>query len=290
MKTNKEFNIFWNYISKYKKEFFITLFFAILSSIIVAFIPFIYGKLIDVSQAQPSAANLILSLLGMWLLINIFNSVLSNLVNGKGSFLAVDIYNDLICRVSFHLMRLPLSFHREKKIGEIISKIEIAADRLHGFVDQTLFWSLPQILTAVLGILFLFFIEWRLAIGVLVIFTGYVIITINKTEIIIVAQRNLSATFEEIGGNLYDAIFNVQTIKSAAAEDYQEQRIKADYRGKLSPIFKKFSSTWNVLLLQQQIFYSTGFFVLFGAAIFLLVSQTISVGKFVMFLGYLNLV
>ncbi|MDP2820606.1 MAG: ABC transporter ATP-binding protein [bacterium] len=289
MKLSKEFKIFWSYISKYKKEFYKVSFFAIFSSIILALIPFIYGKLIDVAQTQPTATNLILSLLGIWFLINISNSVFSNLVNRRGSFLAIDLYTDLICRVSFHLMRLPLSFHREKKIGEIITKIERAADRLHGFVDQNLFWSLPQILTAVLGILFLFFIEWRLAIGVSIIFVGYAIITISKTEHIIVAQRNLSAAFEDVGGNLYDAIFNVQTIKSSAAEDYQEKRIKADYKVRLDSIFKRFSSLWNSLLLQQQIFYSTGFFILFVAAVFLLVSQSISVGKFIMFFGYLNL-
>jgi len=290
MKISKEFNIFWNYISKYKKDFYKISFLAIFSSIILATIPFIYGRLVDLAQTQPTATNLIFSLLGIWFLMNILNSIFTSLVNIKSGSLAVDLYTDLICRASSHLMRLPLSFHRERKIGEILSKTQRAADQLNRFADEVLFWSLPQFLTAVFGILFLFFIDWRLGLGVLMIFIGYATITFYKTAQIITIQRNLSVTLEEVGGNLYDAIFNVQTIKSAAAENYQEQRTKDDYKKKLDSVFKKFKLSWNTMSFWQQSFYSTGFFVLFGVAVFLLVSQSISVGKFIMFFGYLNLI
>lgn len=290
MEFVKELKILWKYLSKYKKKFYKLSFLAVLSSIILAIIPYFYGKLIDMAEVNPTGLNLIINLLVIWFITNVFNIVITNFVNKKSSFLAVDLQTDLICKASSHLIRLPLRFHREKKVGEVLSRIERAASQLYKFTDEILFWSLPQLFTAVIGILFLFFIDWRLAFGVFIIFTGYIIISIYKTTHIIKTQKELSATFEEVGGNLYDAVFNAQTIKSSAAEEYQDQKTRDDYKVKLDDVYKRFVNLWNSLALWQQVFYSSGFVFLFGFAIFLLANRSISMGKFIMFFGYMNLV
>ncbi len=289
MEVIKEFKILWSYLSKYKKGFYKISLLAVASSVILAAVPYFYGKIIDVAEVNPSATNVIFALLFLWFLINILNVLFTNIVNKRSSFLAVNLQTDLICAATAHIIRLPLSFHREKKEGEILSRVERAGSQLYRFTDEVLFWSLPQILTAAVGIIFLFFIEWRLALGVAIIFVGYIAITIYQTTKIIKHQKELSEVFEEVGGNLYDAVFNTQTIKSAAAEEYQEGRTKYDYKVKLDIVYKKFTLLWNSLALRQQIFYSSAFVILFGFAVFILADKQISIGKFIMFFGYLNL-
>lgn len=286
----KELKLIWKYVSEYKKEVYITSFFALLGSGILAIIPYLYGRVVDIVQAQTSDFSLIFNILGIWLLVNVLGVVISRKVEQKGSFIGVDMHNDLICRAASHLIRLPLSFHKEKKIGEIYSRIERAADYILRISDEILFWTLPQFLTAFIGIFVLFLVEWKLALGALIIFVGYILITVFKTSPIIRAHKELNRVFEKVSGNLYDSILNAQAIKSNAAEEFQETRTEKDYKEKAGPVLKDFMNLWHFLHLWQQIFYAVSFVILFSIAIFFLKISLISVGELIMFFGYLNLV
>ena len=90
-------------------------------------------------------------------------------------------------------------------------------------------------------------------------------------------------------GNLYDAFLNIQTIKSCAVENFQKQRIKKDFHQKLGSVYKDFFRSWTSLVFWQNLFFSVGFVSMFGFAIFLLRNGSITPGKLVMFLGYLNI-
>ncbi|MEK9135144.1 MAG: ABC transporter ATP-binding protein [Patescibacteria group bacterium] len=156
--------------------------------------------------------------------------------------------------------------------------------------DDILIWFFPSFISAGLGILFLFFIERQLAIAVSFLFFGYILITIYKTNPIVKTQEKLSESFEKVFGNLYDSFSNVQTIKSCAGEKFQEEKNAKDFRGDLSPVYKKFTALWHSLHLWQNLFFSTGFVAVFAFALLLLENGAITAGKLVMFLGYLNLV
>ncbi|MFH1656718.1 MAG: ABC transporter ATP-binding protein [Candidatus Nealsonbacteria bacterium] len=285
-----DIKIIGRYLADYKKEVYKISFLALISSVILAVIPYLYGRIVDIVQIQPSNLTLIFNILGVWLLVNLFGVVLNLIVEQKGGFIGVDMHNDLICKAASHLIRLPLSFHKEKKIGEIYSRIERASDYILRIADQILFWTLPQFLTAFVGLFVLFLVDWKLALGAAIIFFGYIFITIYKTGSIVETHKKLNKLFEEVSGNLYDSVLNAQAIKSNAAENFQEKRTEKDYKVKTGPVFKNFMNQWHFLHLWQQIFYVTGFVCLFSMAILLLRINSITVGELIMFFGYLNLV
>lgn len=289
MEFLKEFKIIWNYLKEYKKEVYKISIFALIGSIIIALIPFLYGKIVDIVQNQPNELMLILAILILWLFMSLLGAIFHRVVDQKGSFLATDLHADLICKSSMHIIQLPLSFHKEKKIGEVYTKMERGASYLSRIVETILFWTLPQFLTAIIGILILFLIYWQLAIGVLVVFLGYILITIYKTSPIIKAQEKVNEIFEEVSGNLYDAILNTQTIKACSAENFQKERVKKDYKEKAANADKYLTQLWINLSFWQSIFLAFGFVIVFGMAIFLLRANLISVGGLIMFFGYLNL-
>jgi ABC-type multidrug transport system fused ATPase/permease subunit len=290
MEILSEFKIIWRYLEKYKKEVYKISVFALISSIILVIIPFLFGKLVDLVQAKPDELILIFGILVLWFLLSLLDALFLKKVDERSSFLAVDIYTDLIYKTSSHIIKLPLSFHKEKKIGEIYAKIERAADRLYIIITQILFWMFPRFLTAIIGIFILFLIQWQLGLGVLFIFIFYILIIIYKTQPIIKAEEKKNQVFEEVSGNLYDAILNTQTIKSCTAEEFQRQRIKKDYKEKALHVFKNVEQLWTILAFWQQIFFSISFVGLFAISIFLLRAEVISVGVLIMFFGYLNLV
>lgn len=288
-KTIKEAEIIWKYLKPYKKQIYFASVFALITTLISAIIPYLYGRLVD-SIPDPQAWALLLNLLIIWLLMNIV-SVFSKRISGiRGSVLGVNIFHDFILKAASHLINLPLSFHKEKKSGEIFSKIDRAADYLVRITDEVLIWFFPQFLSALFGILILFFVQPQLAWAALVLFLGYILISINKTQPIIRTQEKLSQRFEEVFGSLYDSFFNVQTIKSCSAERFQKEKTDKDFSEKLGPVYKNFTILWHFLHFWQNLFFSFGFVLVFGFSIFLLKENVITPGKLVMFLGYLNLI
>ena len=289
MEIIQEFKIIWEYLGKYKKEVRRLAVLAIVASSITAIIPYIYGRLVDLVSIQTTELSFIFALLGIWLLMSIVTALFNRFVRLRGNFLAVDAANNLICESSNHVMELPLKFHTEKKIGAIFSKIERAAMYLRTIISNVIFWIFPEFLTVSTGILILFFIEWKLAIGIIFLCLGFILITLYKTTPIIESQKKLNKTSEMVSGNLYDAFLNIQTIKSCAGENFQRQRTNKDYNQTLGPDFKDFFRAWSSLSLWQNFFFSLGFISVFGFALLLLRENLITPGKLVMCLGYLTI-
>ncbi|MCK4520410.1 ABC transporter ATP-binding protein [Candidatus Parcubacteria bacterium] len=289
MEIIQEFKIIWEYLRKYKKEVRRLAVLAIITSSITAVIPYIYGRLVDLVSIQTTELSFIFALLGIWLLMSIVTALFNRFVRLRGNFLATDAYNNLMCESSNHVMELPLKFHTEKKIGAIFSKIERAAMYLQTIISNVIFWIFPEFLTVSTGILILFFIEWKLAIGIIFLCLGFILITLYKTTPIIESQKKLNKTSEMVSGNLYDAFLNIQTIKSCAGENFQRQRTNKDYNQTLGPDFKDFFRAWSSLSLWQNFFFSLGFISVFGFALLLLRENLITPGKLVMCLGYLTI-
>jgi ABC-type multidrug transport system fused ATPase/permease subunit len=289
MEIIQEFKIIWEYLRKYKKRVWRLAIFAVAASSLTAIIPYIYGKLVDLVSIQSTDVTFIFALLGIWLLMDIVSNILNRFVRLNGNFLSVDSANDLIYESSNHVINLPLKFHKEKSIGTIFSKIERAATHLRNIIGNVVFWVLPEFLTVFAGIIVLFFIEWKMAIGMIFLCLIFILVSLYKTMPIIQRQKKLNEISEIATGNLYDAFLNIQTIKSCAVENFQKQRIRKDFHQKLGSVYKDFFRSWTSLAFWQNLFFSLGFVSMFGFAIFLLRNGSITSGKLVMFLGYLNI-
>lgn len=289
MEIVQDFRIIWRYLKKYKREVEKTALLAVASSILVAFVPYIYGRLVDIISLEFFSSEFALALLGIWLLMSVISAILSRFTYRKGDYIGIDASNDLVCQSAEHIIKLPLKFHKEKKIGEVFSKVDKASNFLLDIIADVVFWMLPQILSVFAGILILFFIEWRLALGSIIIFCGYILIAIYKTGPLTEIREDLNKTFEKAWGNLYDSFLNVQTVKSCAAEDFQERKTKTDFHQGVGPVFKRFVKSVHFLHLWQELFFSISFVAIFGFAIFLVRFDLLTPGKLITFLGYLNL-
>ncbi len=289
MKTIKEIKIIWKYLRNYKTRVYKTAVLAMFGSVFVAIIPYIYGRLVDTVSLEVFDTNFVFALLGVWFVINAFSSLLDKATFERRNSIGIDVSNDLTCKASAHVMSLPLKFHKERKVGEIFSRIDRASMYIARIIEDIVFLTLPQLFTVFVGILIMFFMEWRLGLCASILFFGYILITIYKTAPIVETQEKLNKVFEKAYGNLYDSFLNIATIKSCAVEDTQKQKTEKDFKENLGNVYKDFMGLWASLNLWQQFFFGTGFLAIFGFAIFSLNDGLISTGKLIMFLGYLGL-
>jgi ABC-type multidrug transport system fused ATPase/permease subunit len=288
MNTLKEFKIIWNYLRKYKKGVVRLSALAIVFAVTSAAIPYIYGRLVDIVSSG-SSTSIVFYLLMSWVLTSIFSEVFRRIVSLRGGFIGAEAAADLIMEHASHVINLPLSFHKEKRVGEVVSRITRAGDHLRDITENTLFWIFPQFLTMLIGLVVLLVINWQLFLGIFIILLFSILITAVRSSKIIEAQKEVNKSFDKATGDLNDSFLNIQTIKSFTAEEFQQEKIKKSYKEGTVPSSKKVLTIWENTHFFQEITFSLGFVVIFSYALYLLSSGVISTGVLVMFLGYLNL-
>lgn len=284
----KDLKIIWLYLRRCKKQVIVTSFLAMAYAVFNGFVPYIYGRLVDLVAVQ-SFSSFVLALIGIWALTSFLSTISKWGFSIGGEFISIDALSDIVYEHASHVINLSLSFHREKRVGEIISRITRAGEHLRDIISHTIFWIAPQFLTMFIGLIILFFINWQLSLGVIFLFALSIIATLLRAPSLIKNQKELNKRFDKASGDLSDSFINIQTIKSSGAEDFQREKIYKAYKEGIRPAFRSVSLGWENTSLIQEFIFSLGFVGLFVYALFLMSSGVISSGALIMFLGYLNL-
>ncbi|MBU3942385.1 ABC transporter ATP-binding protein/permease [Patescibacteria group bacterium] len=283
-----DIKMIWGYMKEYKKTVIGTVVLALFLAVFEGFVPYLYGRLVDLASNN-SATFLIFSLLGVWVLTSLLSVIFRRAVSLRGEFIAIDVLGKSIQDHASHIANLPLSFHREKNVGETVSMIIRASDHLKGIIGDTVFWVAPRFLTVIIGITIMFFINWQLAVGTIIVFVVSASMALSRSQLIISNQKLLNKKLDQSAGLLNDSFLNIHTIKSSGSEEFQKSKIKEIYQKEINPTYKKTTIDWENTEVLQEGTFSLGFVALFGYAVFLLSKGIISQGTLVMFLGYLDL-
>jgi ABC-type multidrug transport system fused ATPase/permease subunit len=289
MKTDKDMKVIWQYLKNRKKKVYFLICLAIFSSVLSAIIPYIYGKLVDIAVDINTTLKLILGILGTWLLLTLISGWIDRYVERKSSMVAQHTANDFSSDMFSHIMLLPISFHKEKKMGEIIQRINRANDYLYRLIQDVLFSTAPGLLKAIIGLVILTSVEWRLSLAIFVIIVFYGLATILKSKSIMKVQKAYNKAEERIYGDVLNAMSGIQVVKSSVAETLEKKRNIKNFSNTANKLWQLLM-TWNKLSIWQQTIIGCGFILVFAIGIFLLRAGYLSAGTLVMFVGYASLV
>jgi len=222
------------------------------------------------------------------ILLTILSNTISRFTDIKGSDLATKASFNLIKTTTDRLLRLPISYHKEKKMGEIIQRATRGSEFLLMIVESIGFTVVPSLLTLVIALGILFWVKWQLAIILLLILVIYTLITIYQTKPIIKSHTKLNKAYEKFYGNLYDSVLNIETVKSNTGEVREIEKLTKASKKIIKQRYS-FVKAWNNLSFWQKTVFSFGFVLIFAVSLFLLQLKIISVGELIMFIGYVNL-
>jgi len=284
---SRELNLIISHI-KNPKKIYLGIFAALVGAGISAFVPYIYGRLVDIALKPENALKLIMSILLLWLILAVIRDLLERFSNRQGYELATDLTNDLQVEMVSHLLSLPMKFHKEKKSGEVLRKIDRGLDQIFEVLDSTIFSFFPDVISFVIAIVILMLTEWRLSVFLLITSICYVVVTWVYTKEITEKQKAMHRAWERAYGELYDSVSNVHTIKATANESWERKRFSRSFN-RAGIIFKNWRMVWQKMSIWQSLLFSVSFVVVFGLGVLMLRSGTLTAGKLVMFAGYIGL-
>jgi len=260
----------------------------ILSSIIGAVIPRIYGQLVDFAVTKKPFGFIALWL-GIWLLLTLISSLIGRYTEKKTASIGSIACNKFLQEKTDHLLHLPLKYHKDNKMGEIVSKIQRANDFLETTIESNLFWFLPNVLTMLLALAILAFTQWILAVCLAAIIFLFVLISLKSTPKILKKSEVCNEVAEECYGNIADSIINVCVVKSNTNEELEEDRTAKG----LKNIYEKYMDVvylFRGMVFAQHLIAGIGFVIVFGVAILLLQHGRITPGNLVMSVGYISII
>jgi len=275
------------YLKPYKKAIYATAIFVVLENATYLVLPVIYGKIVDVVTQGRFFENSVYALLAAWAAIELLGNWFLRIKMRRAHSIAYQVATDLITKSMRQLTSLPMSFHKSKKIGEIIERFSRADQNIYELTSEGLFEAVPSLLTSLLAFVVIAWISWILAIIYVIFILLFFFVTIRKTKPIVGCQQELNKFFEKAYGDIFDRTPNIISIKSNVTEEFEyENNIKNFDKGFY--LNRKQLFMWTDLAFWQSLVFALSFLALFSTGIYLVSIDSVSIGKFVMLLGYIN--
>jgi len=287
MLKSKELNLIIRHLKNPRKLYW-GVFAALIGAGISAFVPYIYGRLVDIAVAPATSLASIMKILFVWLALAIIRDLLDFFSTRQSYEIATDLTNSLEVEMVGHLLNMPMKFHKEKKTGEVLRKIDKGVDQIFSVLDSTVFSFFPDIVSFVVAIAILLATEWRLAVVLLATSVCYVLVTWLYTKEIVKKQKAMHRAWEKAYGEMYDSVSNVHTVKATANELWERKKFSRSFNH-AGVIFKNWRRVWQKMNIWQGLLFSISFVVVFGMGVLMLRSGTLTPGKLVMFAGYIGL-
>ncbi len=282
------------YAKRYQKQLLVLLLLVTFRAVLDGFMPFVTGRLIDqltlVAYGGTSSIYLPFLILIVWGALHLFSGGLDWVTTKKNQLLRIRARLTYIAEGMAHLLRLPLSFHKDHKIGAVTEVVNEGSVAISSIVANHLMDFLPSLLSVLVGIVICFAVQPLLA---AILLLGIVIFILMLVQIIpktIEVNARLHRIRGEAMGYGYDLISNIYAVKQAATETYEGQQLQERVVEKsFEPWYylmksfadRAFARTFVVTATQM---------LIFAASILFLSKGTLTVGEVVMFNGYANMV
>jgi len=287
MSLGKDLKSLAPWVRPFKKRLILFSLLAVFIAVVSSAVPYVYGYLVDAVVARKSIFFIAGIMLG-WLIFTFISDYIQRYNESHGGILALESQNNMVKESTRHILSLPLSFHYKNKTGEITRKITEASNN----IDQLIFVmieALPQVITVVLVLGILFFIDYRISLILMFVLFLYTVVTIIKTKNIIKFNVPMNRAFEKAYGSLWDSLYNPQVVKANSNIEHEHRKHHRNF----AQVVKRawgFNIAWRETSFWQQTIFALGFVGLFSFSLWLLYIEKISAGNLVSFIGYIALV
>lgn len=210
-----------------KRVFLITL----LGSILGAFIPLLYGKVIRMAGDGFSSLEYLLLAAFMWLVIDQFHNWTTRYSDKQGTYTAWNVSSELFTGCVAHLIRLPMSFLSDKRLGKIVQRFERGSDVLERMIRDVLFSLVPSFLSLIFAFAVMLWLQWQLAGLVLLTVVSYSMTMISRNKKIVSLNRQTRKMWEEAWGHMWDIVNNVKAVKANTNEEFEIKRTNTNFGG-----------------------------------------------------------
>jgi subfamily B ATP-binding cassette protein MsbA len=134
--------------------------------------------------------------------------------------------HDLRRTLYHHIQRLSLSYHDQKKTGDLISRVTSDIDAIQDFISQALLGILVNALTLIGMLAIMFYLNWRFTLIALSVAPLLFVVVYSYTRRIKRASRAVRQKEGEVVSVVEEVLSSIRVVKAFAREDYEQRRFE----------------------------------------------------------------
>lgn len=293
----KGFRVLLRMFSRYKKEVSVFIILGLLSSLGNASVPYLVGSFID-ALSDPStqrfffgfALPLYVVVLIIWSFVQMALIFIDRHISRESDGLGLRIWADYVILGLKHLIYLPLSFHKQKKIGEVFEKIIMTAENIEGITSRVVIQVSPQILSIFIAIGITFYINFTLGLILAFALVAFIFVYIKNASPLADMQKDMYKKSSRAWGDSYDFIINTRRVKEAVAEDIVIEKINDSFKNSVAGGWTKVIRVWGNLHFYQKVIMFLAQISVFIYSINAVLGGWMTVGELLAVNGYVAMV
>ncbi|MEK6337687.1 MAG: ABC transporter ATP-binding protein [Acidobacteriota bacterium] len=140
------------------------------------------------------------------------------------------VMHDLRRVLYSHIQRLSLSYHDQKRTGDLISRVTSDIDAVQSLISNVLLGIVVNILTLVGMVLVMFYLNWAFTLIALMVAPGLFLVVYYFTHRIKRASRHMRRKEGDVVSVLEEVLSSIRVVKAFAREDYEQKRFEQESR------------------------------------------------------------
>src|SRR5438132_3271669 len=186
-----------------------------------------------------------------------------------------------------HIQKLSLSFHDQKRTGDLISRVTTDIDVVQNLISQVLLGMLVNALTLVGMVLVMLYLNWMFTLIALLVAPGLFLVVYYYTRRIKNASRAMRRQEGQVVNVLQEVLSSIRVVKAFAREDYEQERFEEESRKSVNKALKarKFKAKLPPIV---EIIVACGTCMVLWYGARLVVAGTLTSGELLVFLLYLG--
>jgi len=186
-----------------------------------------------------------------------------------------------------HIQRLSLSYHDNKRTGDLISRITSDIDSVQDFVSQALLGLVVNVLTLIGMLCVMFYLDWRFTLIALSVAPALFIVVFSYTRRIKQASRAVRKKEGEIASVVQEVLSSIRVVKAFSREDYEQERFEKQSLETVETALRARSLKAKLAPIVQVIV-AAGTCLVLWYGVRLVLAGTITAGSLLVFFIYLG--
>jgi ATP-binding cassette, subfamily B, bacterial len=162
------------------------------------------------------------------LLIAIFGALSSYFEKYLTTSVGQWVMHDLRRVLYSHIQRLSLSFHDQKRTGDLISRVTSDIDAVQSLISTVLLGMLVNVLTLFGMIIVMFYLNWQFTLIALTVAPGLFLVVYYYTRRIKKASRAVRRKEGQVVNVLEEMLSSIRVVKAFAREDFEQERFERE--------------------------------------------------------------
>ena len=232
----------------------------VISAVANGTVPYIVGSFLDalVNFSRTMSWGEItisvwLALLIMWVLAQLVANIVDWVIDRRGRILSVNMQIGYQAKAFTHLLFVPLSFHKDEKIGELSNSISKTSWQIASISENILVSLVPPILSVIVGFTVTFLIN---PLFTLVLVSGVIVYVLVLIKLVVPTTNLLEeghSAWTNAYADAFQAVTNIQSVKHMATEEHEKEKIKKSFLGNTTTLWNKLQFIWSSVNFYQRI-------------------------------------